>query len=122
MRLPHAIAILGLPALVTACGGIPERTFIEEYEPLFCEGYALCATEEMLRTVNARECLQFLRQQPYPEPPECNYDAVAADECITGLEASGCEDNDPEIPEACERVYSGCRVPRIPPEEGFREN
>jgi len=120
LRLP--IAILGLPLLTAACGGVPEKSFIEEYEPLFCEGYAICATEEMLRTVNARECLQFLRQQDYPEPPECNYDAQAASDCIEELTAAGCVDNDPEVPEVCERVYSGCRVPRIPPEEGFRED
>lgn len=122
MRLPLALAFLAPAVLASACGGIPERTFIEEYEPLFCDGYAICATEEMKRTVNARECLQFLRQQTYPEPPECNYDAQAAEDCIAGLEASGCVDNDPEIPEPCERVYSGCRVPRVPPEEGYQAN
>ncbi len=120
-RLHAVLSAIAVSLSVSACGGIGERTFIEEYEPLFCQGYGLCATEEMLRTVNVQECLQFLRQQDYPEPPDCTYDATAAEQCIDALLSSGCVDNDPEIPEVCERVYSGCRIPRVPPEAGNQQ-
>jgi hypothetical protein len=106
-----------LVVLSGACKGIPEKDFIEEYEPLFCEGYALCASDEMLRTVGERECLQYLSTQEYPNPPDCRYDRKAAEACIEGLKSSGCAGVDPEIPQICADVYSGCKVPRIVPVE-----
>lgn len=111
-----SFGIVGM--LATACGGFPERTFIEEYEPLFCQTYALCATPEMLRTVNARECLQHLRQQDYPSPPECLYRSEFAEACLDLLAEGGCVGNDPEFPDECNEVYSRCPLPRVPPERG----
>lgn len=110
-------ALMFLVVLSGACKGIPEKDFIEEYEPLFCEGYALCASDEMLRTVGERECLQYLSTQEYPNPPDCRYDRKAAEACIEGLKSSGCAGVDPEIPQICADVYSGCKVPRIVPVE-----
>lgn len=117
-----SIPALAVLAALTACGGTTEAEFIEAYEPLFCQGYSLCATEEMLRTVNTRECLAYLRRDPYPRPPDCSFDRDAAELCLMELETSGCVDNDPEIPLACDEVYSGCPLPRVPPEDGFIPN
>lgn len=99
---------------LTACSGISEVEFVGEYEDLFCEGYALCATPEMLDAVNHRECLQYFRQQDYPEPPECRFDREAAEQCIEGLRTAGCVGADPEIPQICEDVYTACPFPRVP--------
>lgn len=102
---------------LAACGGegLKEIEFIAEYEELFCEGYALCANDEMLRTVNHRECLEHLRYQPYPlDRPDCRYEQEAASACIEGLKQSGCTGVNPEVPQVCEDVWSLCPYPRIP--------
>jgi hypothetical protein len=104
--------------LMAACKGIPESEFIGAYEDLYCSGYVLCATDEMLRTVGQRECLQYFPTQTYPDPPECTYDRVAAEQCLAELATSGCEGDDPEVPVACDGVYDGCEYPRLPLSEG----
>lgn len=103
--------------LTGACEGISEKEFVTAYEPLFCDGYTLCASDEMLRSVGQRECLQYLADQIYPNPPECSYDRVAAEACVEGLKTSGCAGVDPEVPQICADVYSGCRLPRVVPVE-----
>lgn len=108
-------ALILLVVLTGACKGIPEKEFIAAYEPMFCEGYALCASDEMLHSVGERECLQFLSVKTYPNPPECRYDRAAAQACLDELSASGCTGVDPEMPEICADVYSGCAIPRIVP-------
>ena len=103
---------------LSACDGLPENEFIGQYEDIYCSGYQLCATDEMLRTVGQRECLQYYRAQEYPSPPECPYDAVAAEECVAEFASSGCLGDDPEVPVICKDVYSACDMPRLPPAEG----
>ena len=89
---------LGL-ALV-GCGGMTENEFIGQYEELFCEGYSICASEEMLRTVNERTCLEHLRYEPYPvDRPDCRFDDEAAEACIEGFRRAGCIGVNPEIPQ-----------------------
>jgi hypothetical protein len=104
--------------LLAACKGIPETEFIGQYEDLYCSGYVLCATDEMLRTVGQRECLEYFRDQTYPDPPECPYRAEQAEGCVAELATSGCLDDDPEVPLICDEVYSGCDYPRLPPKAG----
>lgn len=105
---------LALFLLLGACKGISEKEFVAEWESLFCEGYVVCATEEMLLTVGQRECLQYLSGKDYPNPPECRYDRKLAEQCIDELTRSGCDGVDPEIPEVCASVYSECPFPRVP--------
>jgi hypothetical protein len=109
-----AIALLS----VTGCQGVAEVDFIKEYEELYCRGYVLCASDEMLRTVGERECHQYFRAQDYPDDPACRYDKEAAEACLANLSVAGCEDNDPLLPESCVTVYSECQYPRLPQEDG----
>jgi hypothetical protein len=102
--------------VLAACKGIPETEFIAEYERLYCEGYALCATEEAKRTVNERECLEFMRYQRYPEPPDCKFDREAAEACILDFAGLGCVADVAEVPLICADVYSECALPDLPTE------
>jgi hypothetical protein len=104
--------------LLVGCKGISEEQFIGEYEDLYCSGYVLCATDEMLRTVGQRECLQDLRAKDYPEPPECPFDREMAEACLTELATAGCDNDDPEIPILCEDVYTGCAMPEMAKADG----
>lgn len=97
-----------------ACKGIPETEFIAEYEALYCEGYAQCATDEAKRTVNERECLEFMRYQTYPEPPDCKFDRQVAEACIDGFAGLGCIGDQAELPLICQDVYSQCALPKLP--------
>ncbi|HMV69696.1 MAG TPA: hypothetical protein PKA64_22830 [Myxococcota bacterium] len=112
MARGHTIGLL----LLTACKGIPETEFIAGYERLYCDGYALCASEEAKRVVYERECLEYMRYEPYPEPPDCKFDREAAEACITDFAGMGCVGTDPEIPLICADVYSQCALPRLPSE------
>jgi hypothetical protein len=114
-----AAATLALVAAAFAgCKGVSEFDFIADYEARYCERYVLCATDEMLRTVNHRECLEYYRYQEYPQPPECPFDRKAAETCLDNLSASGCEGNDPELPASCLAVFSDCQFPLLPREDG----
>lgn len=109
---------VALGVLASGCSGIPEKEFIVDYEVLYCEGYELCANEDMLRTVGVRECLQYYRYAEYPQPPDCRYDRRAAEACVEELSLSGCTGPDPTVPQICNDVYSGCRMPRLPRSTG----
>ena len=97
-----------------ACGGISENEFILEYEDLYCRTYVICASDEMLRSVNERECRAHLADQTYPNTPDCRYDREAAEACIDVFRQAGCVEDDPEIPGLCELVYSECALPDLP--------
>ncbi len=103
---------------VTGCAGIPQIDFVSEYEELYCDGYVICATDEMLRTVGERECHEFMRSTPYPDTPECKFDRVAAEACIENLGRAGCVGNDPELPQVCADVFSRCQYNILPREDG----
>lgn len=109
-RLLPLIASVAL----AGCPGISENTFVVDWEEGFCDAYMTCATDEMKQSVGLRECHEDLRSTEYPEPPDCLYDAVAAEACIAEIEAIGCEGVDPALPEVCTEVYSGCPYPRLP--------
>lgn len=112
MRRHLAIAIL-----VGASGcedAFPEFDFIPAYEVQYCTTYEVCASDEMLRDVGQRECLEYLRAEDYPLPPECKYDTEAAEACLAELKTAGCEGVDPAWPEVCDEVYSLCPYPRVP--------
>lgn len=105
---------LSLLSLLAGCGGLPENDFIVDYEVQYCTTYRACATPEMLEVVQERECLAWYRLQAYPNPPECAYDAVAAEACIEALAAATCDGVDPLLPPECEAVYTECPFPRLP--------
>jgi len=106
-----ALALL----FVSACNAYSDSEFIGEYERLYCESYALCASDEMARTVNEKECLEYLRYQRYPvDNNECKYNSDAAESCVTDLGKSGCTGDEPEIPLICEDVFSKCAIPHVP--------
>jgi len=119
-------AIPMLSLFAGGCKGISENDFIAAYETSYCEGYVLCATDEMLRTVNHRECLEWYADAPYPgddgsssvDAADCKYDRVAAEACTLQLSTSGCDGDDPEVPTICDEVYSGCEYPRLPGKDG----
>lgn len=107
---------------VGACATTPEQDFIVVYEVQHCALYATCATKEMLRAVDERECNAFLRATKYPQPPDCTYDAELAATCLEELQAqrddtdlaSVCLGVDPVMPESCDAVYGGCALPEMP--------
>ncbi|MCB9666189.1 MAG: hypothetical protein H6732_18920 [Alphaproteobacteria bacterium] len=119
-------SLLALPSLLAGgCGGVIEDEFIVDWEVGFCDLYASCASDEMIRSVGVRECHAFLRSQAYPEPPDCTYDGVAAAACLVDLalavDEQTCNGVDPALPASCTSdgtsspIYSGCRVPRLAP-------
>ncbi|MCB9682347.1 MAG: hypothetical protein H6733_12845 [Alphaproteobacteria bacterium] len=109
-----AVAAAASLAVLTGCKGLEENDFIVDYELLHCDAYVICASDEMTRAVQMRECMSFLRNQAYPSPPECGYDAEAAETCISDLQLVGCDGVDPEYPDSCLEVYSQCPYPRMP--------
>ena len=107
--LPNLLLVVG------GCNSFTESDFVADYEELYCEAYATCASDEMRRTVNERECLEFLRYQVYPvRNNECKYSADAAESCITDLASAGCAGTEPEVPLICEDVFSKCLLPVVP--------
>ena len=113
--LRSLFAALALLAGLPACDTITDAEFIASYEQAYCESYALCATDEMTRTVNEFECLEYLRYQVYPtRNNECKFQPDAAESCIADLPSAGCTGADPTIPLICEDVFSKCQLPRIP--------
>lgn len=96
------------------CDAVTENDFIAQYEDLYCKGYAICATDEMLRTINQRECLVYLSLQDYPERGACRYESDAAEACLEALSLAGCAGPDPEMPPICADVYSKCALPIVP--------
>lgn len=111
--MPRAWVLL----VLVGCGDtLTQNEFIAEYEELHCESYALCASEEMLRTVNERECLEHLRYEPYPtNQPDCRYEEEAAVACLEAMRTAGCVGVNPEVPIVCADVWSLCPYPRIVP-------
>lgn len=110
-------AALWCVVMLGACKGIPESDFIVEYETLYCSAYAACATDEMLRTTNERECLIWFSEMPYPPDDDCSFDRVTAELCVAELSTSGCLDEDPEVPAICDAVFGSgglCRPHRLP--------
>lgn len=106
--------VVAAVAFLAGCAGIPENDFIVDYEVQFCTTYAACATEEMLQVVQERECHAWLARQEYPNPPDCVYDGVAAQDCLDALAEGACAGVDPALPAACDAVYSACPIPRLP--------
>jgi hypothetical protein len=105
--------------LVGACdSGVSRSEFIEQYEVLFCQSYAICASEEMRNVIDERECLEYMRYEPYPEGAACMFEPSAAEQCVSEMAASGCIQNDPEIPLICADVFSQCALPRVPVRSG----
>jgi hypothetical protein len=105
----------------SGCKGVDERDFVVDYELRYCRAVRRCSSDEMLSEINIQECLEWMRLQDYPEPPDCRYDRELAEQCLEELPTTGCTDLDPTFPESCGQVYGGCRYPRLP-REGEAEN
>lgn len=129
MRLPlsrrdtpvlSALLVGALVALSASSGCTDEEEFefIADYEELYCDAYVLCASDEMLRVINHRECLEYYRGETYPDTPDCRFDPDAASACVELLRTAGCSGDDPELPAVCDDVYSGCLYPTLPPADG----
>jgi len=117
-----ARAGLGMFLLVSvglsACDVNARSEFLVAWEDAYCEAYTLCATDEMLRVIDDRECRAYLRTQDAPDAVSCKFDDEAAELCLVEMAASACDGADPEIPAVCAEAFSLCPLPTVPPSDG----
>ena len=96
--------VAGLVAL-TGCG-LSEDKYAEESIRLSCEFIMECYADlELYASVD--ECITEVTADQEDPPADCEYDAKAAKDCLSGLGDLECpaEGELPETPAACEEVY-----------------
>lgn len=111
---PFLLVAVGM----AGCDVNARSEFLVAWEDAYCEAYALCATEEMLRVIDERECHAYLRTQDAPDPVSCKFDSDAAELCLVEMAASACDAADPEVPAVCADAFSLCPLPTVPLSDG----
>ena len=108
-------AIFVAMGLLTACGGMTEDEFGDEFIVVTCDKMFECTTAEEIEAAGAfwvfgadsGECQAIFADAEVTEDTgaECAFDGAAAQECLDGYDAMTCEEAaEGTAPDACSNI------------------
>jgi hypothetical protein len=106
MTLRHGLVF----SLLAGCGGLSQDEFNDRYAEAYCTASFDCQEEGSAAVVigdSVEDCKSFFEIAVASAAENCDYDELAAQECLDAVEGASCEDLMGSGSASCNVVYTG---------------